>query len=126
MPSQGTGTSQQNATQEVPVIHHPVLSAYFQTLLPLRQYLLIALESSKSIATSLISRKKRLLRFKSDGSALHNDVVRLLDTIIVGLSKPIGEVDGSDAFVERALTEKLNATQDERVANSQDEVRTFP
>ncbi|KAK6357467.1 hypothetical protein TWF718_001777 [Orbilia javanica] len=123
VPSQDTdGSSQQNVPQEVPVIHHPVLSAYFQTLIPLRQYLSLALKSSRSVATSLISRKKRLLRFKSDGLALNNDVVRLLDTIIVGLLKPIDEVDGSDAFVERALAEKLNATQDERVANSQDEL----
>ncbi|KAK6495865.1 hypothetical protein TWF481_002910 [Arthrobotrys musiformis] len=123
VPSQdSTDTNQQNTSQEVPVIHHPVLSAYFQTLLPLRQYLLLALKSSRSIATSLISRKKRLLRFKSDGSVLHNDVVRLLDTIIVGVLKPIDEVNGSDPFVERALAEKLNATQDERVANSQDEL----
>ncbi|KAF3315486.1 hypothetical protein TWF173_003404 [Orbilia oligospora] len=122
LPSQDTDTSQQNTSQEDPAIHHPVLSAYFQTLLPLRQYLLLALKSSKSIATSLISRKKRLSRFKSDGSLLHNEVVRLLDTVIVGLLKPTSEVDGSDAFVEKALAEKLNATQDERVASSQNEL----
>ncbi|KAF3191458.1 hypothetical protein TWF788_006057 [Orbilia oligospora] len=122
LPSQDTDTSQQNTSQEDPVIHHPVLSAYFQTLLPLRQYLLLALKSSKSIATSLISRKKRLSRFQSDGSVLYNEVVRLLDTVIVGLLKPTSEVDGSDAFVEKALAEKLNSTQDERVASSQNEL----
>ncbi|KAK6362887.1 hypothetical protein TWF730_000340 [Orbilia blumenaviensis] len=123
VPSQDTDGCQQMSSQpEAPVIHHPVLSAYFQTLIPLRQYLLLALKSSRSLATSLISRKKRLLRFKSDGSKLHNDVVRLLDTTIVGVSKPIDQVDGSDAFVERALAERLNATQDEKVASSQDEL----
>ncbi|KAF3209846.1 hypothetical protein TWF106_010865 [Orbilia oligospora] len=122
LPSQDTDTSQQNTSQDDPVIHHPVLSAYFQTLLPLRQYLLLALKSSKSIATSLISRKKRLSRFQSDGSVLYNEVVRLLDTVIVGLLKPTSEVDGSDAFVEKALAEKLNSTQDERVASSQNEL----
>ncbi|KAK6536115.1 hypothetical protein TWF281_000361 [Arthrobotrys megalospora] len=122
VPSNSEDNSQQDTSQESPVIHHPVLSAYFQTLLPLRQYLALAIKSSKSIATSLISRRKKLSRFKSDGSTLHNDVVRLLDTTIVGLLKPIDQIDGSDAFVERALAEKLNATQDERVASSQDEL----
>ncbi|EPS41730.1 hypothetical protein H072_4367 [Dactylellina haptotyla CBS 200.50] len=108
--------------EEPPIIYHPVLSAYFKSLLPLRQYLSLAIVSSKSTATSLISRKQRLLKFKSDGSIVQNEVSRLLDTAIVGVLEPIDEVNGEDPFVEKVLAERLNATQDERFASSQDEL----
>ncbi|KAK6538129.1 hypothetical protein TWF694_011011 [Orbilia ellipsospora] len=110
------------SSQERPVIHHPVLSAYFPTLLSLRQYLSLALKSSKSTATSYISRRERLLKFKSNGSAAQNEVARLLDVGIVGTLQPIEEIDGTDKFIERALAERVNATQDERIASTQDEL----
>ncbi|KAF3916552.1 hypothetical protein ABW20_dc0102400 [Dactylellina cionopaga] len=114
--------NQLDASQEPTIIHHPILSAYFPTLLPLRQYLALALKSSKSTATSFISRKERLLRFKSDGSALHNEVVHLLDATIVGVLQPIEDVDGTDLIAERVLAERANATQDERITSSQGEL----
>ncbi|KAF3926364.1 hypothetical protein AA313_de0202762 [Arthrobotrys entomopaga] len=111
-----------SSEQQRPIIHHPVLSAYFPTLLPLREYLSLALKSSKSTATSFISRRERLLKFKSNGSVVQNEVARLLDSGIVGTLQPIDEIDGTDKFVERTLAERLNATQDERIATSQDEL----
>ncbi|KAJ6259859.1 hypothetical protein Dda_5503 [Drechslerella dactyloides] len=120
--AQSAEGNQQNASRETPAIHHPILSAYFQSLLPLRQYLALAINSSKSTATSSISRRERLLRFESDGSVLQNDVVRLLDTTVVGALKPTEEIDGADPVVEKALAECLNATQDERIVSSHDEL----
>ncbi|KAK6344066.1 hypothetical protein TWF696_007712 [Orbilia brochopaga] len=121
-PVQAAQSAEKDQRNALPVIHHPILSAYFQTLLPLRQYLALAIKSSKSTATSSISRRERLLRFTSDGSVLQNDVVRLLDTTVVGTLKPTEQIDGADPVVEKALAEGLNATQDERIASSHDEV----
>ncbi|KAF3912145.1 hypothetical protein ABW21_db0205925 [Orbilia brochopaga] len=118
---QSAAEDQRKDPGEAPVIHHPILSAYFRTLLPLRQYLALAIKSSRSTATSAIPRRERLLRFKSDGSVLQNDVVRLLDTTVVGALKPTADIDGADLVVEKALAECLNATQDERIVSSHDE-----
>lgn len=117
-----TALKEEEQSNKVTLIQHPVLSPYFQTLLPLRQYLAIALKSSTSIATSLISRRERILRFKSDGSALRDKIAGYLDNIVVGSIRPYEDIDGADLFVEKELAQLHTASQDDRIAQSQNEV----